>query len=729
MPLHPKDGGSDIYRKEKLTGIARDVAAIYKALYGVEFTMLSEEAALRLLKNEDVQKALVSVGQNGMIWRRQENGMLRGMPLRIIAAVMAPAVVIGCAGVSEIIRDVSNIKDAAGALLLSDQIHKIMEISICAAAAGEISLDYTIADFENGTIGKAYGAAKIERQFMEKESGKYALKLSDVRSDNWATYAIDTDSIDITKYHALEFSVKGMRGDEKMFVKITDGARQYNSENGTKLITGITTEWARVSIPLADFEDVNLKNITQIAFSFGQDAFGQQALNPRPTIIYIDRITLKEGNDPTAVNVSAVSDIPEAAINTASALPEDQQIEQWLDNTTTAYGLPRSFGASRQQAAEYFKQTGDASGAIYIAKGMFIYDGALAQIFWAKHGDFEKANRITNMYAQNFQPGYGAIRKDQTGYLPHIIDAQGKWQDVSPATNSAVTWETGIYFSGANAWAGIIGPLQVYYLKYNHAYLVNAPELKLAEEITAAGDELFVAEIGGIRMAPEGSGKDDKWYNTISTENMDSWYAGWRMLMQITDNKDYGRKMEDAEKYFKTVYIPSERIFATGMHYDPAGGWIIDTDFSTDSQLATICSLSPEKIDSMFGRDTAYYVWQSARQRAGILDGQGNLTGFCFTDSYRSNVKSVELTELGIIAAGMLADYYQSEDPQRSIQLRNDAASMEAADNSMKILFGNGMAAWPYSDKRAPNGLGEIAAGNIPSTTSTIWVAMRAGRI
>jgi len=49
----------------------------------------------------------------------------------------------------------------------------------------------------------------------------------------------------------------------------------------------------------------------------------------------------------------------------------------------------------------------------------------------------------------------------------------------------------------------------------------------------------------------------------------------------------------------------------------------------------------------------------------------------------------------------MLADYYQSEDPQRSIQLRNDAASMEAADNSMKILFGNGMAAWPYSDKRA----------------------------
>jgi len=79
-----------------------------------------------------------------------------------------------------------------------------------------------------------------------------------------------------------------------------------------------------------------------------------------------------------------------------------------------------------------------------------------------------------------------------------------------------VTWETGIYFSGANAWAGIIGPLQVYYLKYNHAYLVNAPELKLAEEITAAGDELFVAEIGGIRMAPEGSGKDDKWYNTIS---------------------------------------------------------------------------------------------------------------------------------------------------------------------------------------------------------------------
>jgi len=70
---------------------------------------------------------------------------------------------------------------------------------------------------------------------------------------------------------------------------------------------------------------------------------------------------------------------------------------------------------------------------------------------------------------------------------------------------------------------------------------------------------------------------------------------GWRMLMQITDNKDYGRKMEDAEKYFKTVYIPSERIFATGMHYDPAGGWIIDTDFSTDSQLATICSLSPEK--------------------------------------------------------------------------------------------------------------------------------------
>jgi hypothetical protein len=348
----------------------------------------------------------------------------------------------------------------------------------------------------------------------------------------------------------------------------------------------------------------------------------------------------------TAVNAAALKPELEAnaSISIANVTPMDAMIKKWLDSIVTPDGLPHSYQANESAIQQYYQKTGDMSGAMYLRNGSFIYDASLAQLFWAMHDMRDQSKAVTDRYWYNVRPGGGDLRlmndpavvynqsepgrylnniPGKRGFLPHVIDLSGKAAGNIPA-NSSAEWHPGLPFSGANVWAGIIAPLQAYYAKYGAVYLASANEIRLAEEIAAAGMDLQVIELGGIRMAPYGQVLL-RLVEYNFTENMDGWLSAFNMLTKITGKDVYARRAALSENYFKAVYIPDSRMFGQGMSFDAAKGWIVDPAYSTDAQVLTICSLSPEKIDRMFGRARRINCGRRLKRAQVFLTGREGL--------------------------------------------------------------------------------------------------------
>lgn len=456
-----------------------------------------------------------------------------------------------------------------------------------------------------------------------------------------------------------------------------------------------------------------------------------------------------------------VSFFPASALNNAQTSPQEQiskpnivpLISKWLiQNVAPDTGVILSFKVPDYLASDIWKQTlGESEGGIHermvLSEGLIIYDGAVAQIFQALTGNLGPAKVLArvlwNGYLGQLNSLHGSespfiysdkgeisYEEGKRGFRFKVINAYGHWQLIDRYTGKTITWSQWQPIAGENAWAGVLGPLEVYIKEHGSTYKPDVLEMRLAEEVARAAIVLQ-AENGGIRMAPKGTwspqepGTDPseyEWlYNEISTENNLSWYAAFRKLAQITGKSIYKNALNGVENYLKNSFDSQRGIFVQGKHYDKAKRiWRINPIFATDCQTWAIDVLGPEVIDKWFGAGSAYRLWSKTKDLAGIYD-RNNLIAVDFTE--RKQVKSIEWTAGGIMASAILADYYENNTPKQAIECGNDAISMYAHMQNMAVKTGETLA-WPYSDKRAPTGHGWMAAGRVLSTASTAWMGL-----
>lgn len=82
----------------------------------------------------------------------------------------------------------------------------------------------------------------------------------------WSGHFIDLESCDIGDYEALSFHIRGATGGEQMYIGLKDvGGEEKKFDLDPFLPEGVTTNWARVIIPLAEFTNVNMTGMDNLS--------------------------------------------------------------------------------------------------------------------------------------------------------------------------------------------------------------------------------------------------------------------------------------------------------------------------------------------------------------------------------------------------------------------------------------------------------------------------------
>ncbi len=433
----------------------------------------------------------------------------------------------------------------------------------------------------------------------------------------------------------------------------------------------------------------------------------------------------------------------------------------WLNgNRSKKTGLPFSFYIPEMNKEQILKLAKNSAQRIIWDKGVVIYDSSLAQMFWALQGDMSIADRITNNWWKDRLGVWQGMRafydgtpahpfiyrnkrgkdisswiKGKRGFMMRIVHGDGAWPAQDPLTKQKQEWKDWQPIAGDNAWAGVIGPMQVYYKKYGKTYRKDAKELLLAEEIAKAA-MLLQADNGAIRMAPLGTWfekeQNNKYlYDTVSIENNLSWYAAFRMLYTITGKNKYRKMMDDIESFLKQMFVPEFKYFYQGTHWN-GQSWQKNGQFATDCQSWAILALGPAKIDSWFGAGTTYEMLNYMKEKAGAYDAQGQLAGFDFTDyrSYRYKpLISYEWSAEALLAFKNAGEYYKKNNVEIKAQvLLRDVTVLLKNLKKGKVDFNN-QRAYPYASgigdwKERKTGFGWTAPPEqVLSVASTVWMS------
>jgi len=459
----------------------------------------------------------------------------------------------------------------------------------------------------------------------------------------------------------------------------------------------------------------------------------------------------------------------------------DPRIMGWIQsNVSPETQLPLSFQIQDKDRLSVFFGMGETNKVedvierVIVEEGLVIYDGAVGQIALTMRGkekDLELAQKPLDVYWDGSLGDLASIRagypvhqfiydparpeavssqlkdKGQRGFIFRIINANGRYNTRDPLDGKTrlngfpnwptVHWEDWKPVAGENAWV-VMAAMHLYHKKYpaerskTYAHVPEAVELKLAEEIARAAI-LLQADNGGIRMAPKGTYRNPKdfqseeikqgewWYYQISSENNISWYAAFRMLYQVTGHEKYKSAMDGVERYFQAVWDPEERYFYQGMHY-AQGQWHTNNDhFALDVQTWGVAAFGAQKIDQWFGEGTAWRMWQKSRELSGVRDEQGDLLGVGYTIEH--DRLSVEWTAGAVLAAKCLAWYYSGTHPHWAREALSDAKSMRRGLNDLRHQVEPGKVAYSYSSRR-----GWIPFGwnshdpRVLSLASTGWV-------
>lgn len=418
---------------------------------------------------------------------------------------------------------------------------------------------------------------------------------------------------------------------------------------------------------------------------------------------------------------------------------EAAELQFLLQNKTEKTGLPKSFYVPPgywEHIESKIDNEENKNERILATYGQNIYDGATWQIALAMMGETEKASEQTDrllsgksgnlsLRANNkdFRYGDRQLQMEDGLFFRMISD---EWGNADPLTGEIVGWMDWKPILGENAWAALIGPLQVAHFKYKGQIPLDSSEVKLALSILPALKALQ-SPTGGIYHSTWGVW--EKSPHDISTENNASLYAGLVMLKQVLEKTEDTTHLSDVndliqgiERYFRDyAYDPELGIISQGgLYNDPKhpNQFVRSPDFAVDVQTWGITVIGPDKIDEWFGKGTAYNIWQKTKELGGDYEN-GKFKGVGYTHD-PSAVLSVEWT-LGAILLTRVLDRYEPKD-----DLKEDASLMREAIEALKekvTLNGQEAVAFHYADKRYYIPFGWWS-NKIPSTTSTAWAMM-----
>jgi LysM repeat protein len=287
---------------------------------------------------------------------------------------------------------------------------------------------------------------------------------------------------------------------------------------------------------------------------------------------------------------------------------------------------------------------------------------------------------------ENTKPGAYFFRliADQW-FFTDPLTGDPEWPNQVMVNNDRkITWTDWKPITGENAWAGLVGPLQLAYLEHGGMPPYDSDGVQLALQVIPAYDAMQYKATDGRRgavyYAPLNTAANQagKFVDPqgVSNENIFSSYAGLTMLMEIlaaaaareTEAQKQQRILADFTQV-KTIatgiqdYLRHELYYAAGGHFYTGGSYSTAEhtgeqpgDFVTSGTSSPFrgghpggnlypfagdvhtwgCSvLGADRIDDWFGDGTAYKVWQQVKDKAGYYangDKNAAILGVGYTD-------------------------------------------------------------------------------------------------
>jgi len=254
---------------------------------------------------------------------------------------------------------------------------------------------------------------------------------------------------------------------------------------------------------------------------------------------------------------------------------------------------------------------------------------------------------------------------------------QGTTNALCPEAKALWTWNDWRPVLGENAWANILGPVQVSFINAGGDISKITDDdvgLKLATSIIPALKKLQVGDLGCVHYSPHNvwDRYDPDVGSTVSTENQVSLLAGLKALHHLIQSKpgsSHSALLPDLEsliagllKYLRSAYSPTLGFFRQGGRFNRTSGeftWATGVaQFAVDCQTWSLSVLGPERVDGWFGPGTTEAIWLETLRLGGYCNATShsacsgsNYQGVGFSDNREDNVLSGEWT-LG--AANML---------------------------------------------------------------------------
>jgi len=305
--------------------------------------------------------------------------------------------------------------------------------------------------------------------------------------------------------------------------------------------------------------------------------------------------------------------------------------------------------------------------------------------------------------------------------------------------------ERGVYWSwndykpvlGENAWANLISPLQVAYLKSGGNIPQTSIELSFALDFVLSLEKMYIPKIRAVYYAPHNTYSYDGTAEfQVSTENNVSLLAGLKMLIKIlrqlniypAEQAIIATLIDSILAYIRSAYRSDLGYFSQGGLYHSQNQewqWAKEPFFAVDCQTWTISVVGAEVIDGWFGAGATLKIWEKTKEIAGykynhntkIADGVG-------FSSDKVQVFSGEWTFGAINALKVAATHYtgnaQAKLLQEAEHMRN---AIESELTQQGSINGHDCPGVLYANKRYYIPFGWWA-NSVLSTASTGWAVL-----
>lgn len=366
-------------------------------------------------------------------------------------------------------------------------------------------------------------------------------------------------------------------------------------------------------------------------------------------------------------------------------------------------------------------------------------------MYFGACGDPQESGACGFCYGGNNGDHKGQTVGDKNAFFFRMIGdvyAFGGTVDVRcPEKNMPWVWNDWRPVAGENAWANLLGPLQVAYRMANgnvNAIDDNGSALKLATQILSTF-ELAQMPNGAIAYAPWNTYDEGNpaLGGTASTENAASALAGLKMLLNILQNKSntqYKSLIPNLQTsitkltgYIRSAYSPSLGYFRQGGSYDKSGNFVWNSDvnsqFAVDCQTWVISVIGAPTIDSWFGAGTSVNIWRVTQKLGGFgYDSSDNtVQGVGFSLNQQVQVLSGEWSLGAVNMLRILAKQL----PSQATQLNYEAAVIRQAIDDRLTVHDNQINSdvINYANKRYYIPFGWYA-NPISATASIGWAVM-----